>query len=87
VVFYDRRQEPRSSKQMVVLARSTDGGKSFSNYAWTTTAFDSDGVFMGDYLGLAAWGNRVYGAWTFRNGTEKKTSVQVGVADFGRSGS
>lgn len=87
VIFYDRRQEPRGSKQIVVLARSTDGGRTFSNYGWTSTPFDSDGVFMGDYLGLAAWGNRVYGAWTFRNGTEKKTSVQVGVADFGRPGS
>jgi len=82
VVFYDRRQEPRSSKQIVVLARSTDGGRTFSNYAWTATPFDSDDVFMGDYLALAAWGNRVYGAWTYREGTEKKTSVQVGVADF-----
>lgn len=87
VIFYDRRQDPHSSKQMVVLARSSDGGKTFANYAWSSTPFDSEGVFMGDYLGLAAWGNRVYGAWTFRDGTEKKTSVQVGVADFGRPGS
>lgn len=87
VVFYDRRRDPRSSRQIVVLARSTDSGKTFTNYAWTTVPFDSEGVFMGDYLGLAAWGNRVYGAWTFRNGVEKQTSVQVGVADFGRPSS
>ena len=82
VVFYDRREDPQNKTQVVVLARSTDGGKSFSNYAWTTAPFDPEGVFLGDYLGLAAWGNRVYGAWPVRNGTEKKTSLQVGVADF-----
>jgi hypothetical protein len=83
VVFYDRREDPDNKVQIVALARSTDGGKTFANYAWTTTPFDPGGVFMGDYLALAAWNNRVYGAWTYRQGKEDKTSVQVGVADFG----
>ena len=82
VVFYDRREDPKNKTQIVVLARSTDGGHTFSNYAWTNTPFDPEGVFMGDYLGLAASNNRVYGAWPVRQGSEKKTSVQVGVADF-----
>jgi hypothetical protein len=82
VVFYDRRQDPKNKTQIVVLARSTDGGHTFSNYAWTNTPFSPEGVFMGDYLGLAASNNRVYGAWPVRQGMEKKTSVQVGVADF-----
>ena len=33
VIFYDRRQDPQNRKQIVVLARSTDGGQSFQNYA------------------------------------------------------
>jgi hypothetical protein len=82
VVFYDRREDPANKVQIVALARSTDGGKAFANYAWTTTPFDPEGVFMGDYLALAAWNNRVYGAWTYRQGKEARTSVQVGVADF-----
>jgi hypothetical protein len=82
VVFYDRRQDPANKAQIVALARSTDGGKNFSNYAWTASPIDPDGVFMGDYLALAAWNDRVYGAWTSRQGKEDKTSVQVGVADF-----
>jgi hypothetical protein len=86
VVFYDRRQDSDNKNQMVVLARSTDAGKTFANYAWTATPFNPEGVFMGDYLGLAAWGDRVYGAWTSRQGTEDKTTVQVGVADFGGAG-
>src|SRR5579864_6505390 len=35
VLFYDRRRDPQNIKQTVVLARSTDGGHTFSNYAWT----------------------------------------------------
>ena len=65
VVFYDRRGDPTNRKQVVVLARSTDMGQSFHNYAWTTDPFQVEpGVFFGDYSGLAAYGGRVYGVWT-----------------------
>jgi hypothetical protein len=64
VVFYDRRGDPQNRKQIVTLARSTDGGKTFSNYAWTDDPFDAQNVFMGDYTGLAALNGRVYGVWT-----------------------
>jgi hypothetical protein len=83
VAFYDRRQDPNNKVQIVALARSTNGARSFSNYAWTTTTFNPQGVFMGDYIGLATWGNRVYGAWPVHTAKEKGTTVQVGVADFG----
>ena len=64
VVFYDRRRDPQNRKQIVVLARSTDSGRSFSNYAWTDEPFEASGVFFGDYSGIAAYGERVYGIWT-----------------------
>jgi hypothetical protein len=48
----------------VTLARSTDGGASFQNYAWTTEPFEAGEVFFGDYSGIAALGGRVYGVWT-----------------------
>jgi len=64
VVFYDRRGDPTNRKQIVVLARSTDGGRSFTDYAWTDNPFEASGVFFGDYSGLAAYGGRVYGVWT-----------------------
>ena len=64
VLFYDRRGDPQNRKQIVVLARSTDGARSFSNYAWTDNPFEASGVFFGDYNGLAAYGGRVYGIWT-----------------------
>jgi len=64
VVFYDRRGDPQGRKQTVTLARSSDGGQTFQNYAWTTEPFEAGGVFFGDYSGLAAYGGRVYGVWT-----------------------
>ncbi|HEY1677490.1 MAG TPA: hypothetical protein VGG04_07290 [Candidatus Sulfotelmatobacter sp.] len=98
VIFYDRRQDPRNRKQIVILARSTDRGQSFKNYAWTTQPFEAGGYFFGDYSGLAAYGGRVYGAWTEQpalpakekeegKGKEEKpqpagTVVKVGTADF-----
>lgn len=76
VIFYDRRNDPRNRKQIVVLARSTDQGHSFNNYAWTEEAFEAGGTFFGDYSGLAAHGGRVYGVWTEKPGSapEEKTS-------------
>ena len=64
VIFYDRRIDPSNRKQIVVLARSTDQGHTFNNYAWTDEAFEAGGVFFGDYTGLAAYAGRVYGVWT-----------------------
>jgi hypothetical protein len=85
VVFYDRRGDPQNRKQIVTLARSTDGGRTFQNYAWTDEAFDAKGVFMGDYTGITALNGRVYGVWTEKpqDAPGRDTVVRVGVADFG----
>jgi hypothetical protein len=66
VVFYDRRADPRNLKQVVVLARSTDRARTFTNYGWMDQPFEAGGVFFGDYSGLAAYGGRVYGVWTVK---------------------
>jgi len=63
VQFYDRRDDPANRRSRVTLARSTDGGLSFRNYAWTATAFAGDNAFLGDYEWLAAYDGRVYGIW------------------------
>ncbi len=96
VLFYDRRRDPANFKQIVVLARSTDAGAHFKNYAWTDDLFDASGVFFGDYTGLAAYGGHVYGIWMEKpapapeskeEGKEAKparrgTIVRIGTADF-----
>lgn len=84
VIFYDRRLDPTNRTQTVVLARSTDGGRSFANYSWTDQAFDAKGGFIGDYNGLTARNGRVYGIWTEKpaNITTRDTVIRIGVADF-----
>jgi hypothetical protein len=98
VLFYDRRGDPQNRKQIVVLARSADNGRTFTNYAWTNEPFEAGGVFFGDYTGITAFGGRVYGVWTEKpnhvpaseNKPEDKhsgehgTIVRVGIADFSK---
>jgi hypothetical protein len=63
VQFYDRRDDPMNRKTRVTLARSTDGGKTFTNYAWSDEPFTGENAFLGDYEWCAAYGGRVYGIW------------------------
>jgi hypothetical protein len=64
VIFYDRRLDPANRKTTVTLARSTDGGHTFANYAWTRDAFiPRRDNFLGDYIGVAALNDKVYGVW------------------------
>ncbi len=63
VVFYDRRNY-LDSETDVYLARSTDGGVSFSNTRISQSAFGPDsGVFFGDYIHIAAYDHHVYPIW------------------------
>jgi hypothetical protein len=92
VMFYDRRGDSANVKAIVVLARSTDGGRTFTNYAWTDIPFDPrESSFLGDYNGLAALDGRVYGIWPeeaqtpakIENGRRaRNTVVRTGVAQF-----
>jgi len=88
LVFYDRRAD--NEKTTVTLARSTDGGKTFQNYSWDPDAFAAEGDFLGDYLAITAFGNKVYGAWAHQTTEEAKTErskrtrtiLRLGSADF-----
>jgi hypothetical protein len=95
-VFYDRRRDPDNQKLTLTLARSTDAGSSFRNYAWTDSPWQGQNAFLGDYTWIAALNNRVYAAWTEtvprvnrptgRRADARllsfKTKVRVGAADF-----
>lgn len=77
ILFYDRRADPENEKTLVTLARSTDGGQTFQNYAWSEKPFvASEDVFMGDYSGIASFNNRVYGAWAEDTVPKKKPPVE-----------
>ena len=100
IVFYDRRLDPDNKKTSVTLARSVDGGRTFTNYPWTRDPFGTGRQeFLGDYIGIAALNNKVYGVWAeiAPPDTPKDKAapaeamfrphavVRVGVADFGKA--
>src|SRR6185437_1038963 len=85
VQFYDRRDDPRNRMTGFTLARSTDGGRTFANYAWTDSTFAGRNAFLGDYTWLTAYDGRVYGIWAETapiDSTRAGTVVRVGTADF-----
>ena len=94
VQFYDRRDDPKNRRTGFTLARSTDGGKTFLNYAWGENTFEtSQPTFLGDYTWLTALNGKAYGAWTEALPTEETephpgrpprplTVVRIGTADF-----
>ncbi len=64
VVYYDRRRYDGDSTD-VYLARSADGGLTFSNECISEAAFFPTAmVFMGDYNCVAAYGGRIRPIWT-----------------------
>ncbi|HTK28746.1 MAG TPA: sialidase family protein [Vicinamibacterales bacterium] len=63
VQFYDRRADAANRKTLVTLARSTDGGKTFKNYAWSDEPFAGENAFLGDYEWCTAYKGKVYGIW------------------------
>ncbi len=98
VQFYDRRDDPANRATRVTLARSTDGGKTFTNYAWSDVPFTGDNMFLGDYEWCVAQSGHVYGIWAEAapegyqvtpagrgSGGQRQrtpTIIRVGAADF-----
>lgn len=77
ILFYDRRLDPENKKTLVTLARSTDGGQTFQNYAWSQKPFvAAKQDFMGDYSGIASFNDRVYGAWAEDTVSKRKASAE-----------
>jgi len=70
VVFYDRRNTSGDEND-VYLARSTDGGDSFSNFKISELTFTpSPWVFFGDYIHIAAYNGIIHPIWTRMDGTD-----------------
>lgn len=67
-VFYDRRNYA-DSRTDVYMARSNDGGQTFTNFKISETPFTpNSGVFFGDYNNLTAYKNIVRPMWTRMDG-------------------
>jgi hypothetical protein len=69
VVFYDRRATQANATD-VYVARSTDGGETFSNFKVSQTSFTpTSSIFFGDYANIAAYNGRVYPIWMRLDGS------------------
>jgi hypothetical protein len=63
IVFYDRRNTTGNITE-VYVARSTDGGETFTNFPVSESTFlPVDYVFFGDYTNIAAHNGMVYPMW------------------------
>src|SRR5262249_48013239 len=68
VVYYDRRATADDDTE-VYLARSYDGGQTFTSLPVSDSAFaPSADIFFGDYIGIAAWNRKVYPIWMRMDG-------------------
>lgn len=84
-VFYDRRNYNNSDSTDVYLARSANGGNSFTNYKINETAFIPDpDVFFGDYTGISAYNNKVLPIWMAYS--DNMLSVWTALIDASLSG-
>ncbi len=63
VVFYDRRNH-LGNETDVYLARSSDGGQSFTNYKISNSPFiPKSQIFFGDYINIAVRDGKIYPIW------------------------
>ncbi|MBC8490443.1 MAG: T9SS type A sorting domain-containing protein [Bacteroidetes bacterium] len=78
-VFYDRRNYS-DWKTDVYIARSTDGGETFTNIEISSTPFLPSGqTFFGDYSNISAHNNKVRPIWTRLDNTLR--SVWTAIID------
>jgi hypothetical protein len=81
LLFYDRRNYS-DTRTDVYMARSTDGGKSFTNFKISERPFIPESyTFMGDYNGIAVYNNVVRPIWTAID-SHSKTSVWTAIIDI-----
>lgn len=68
IVFYDTRNTPSNNIIEAWLARSSDGGTTFTNEVMSSqqspTNQPNSDVRFGDYIGVDFWGNRIVPVWT-----------------------
>lgn len=69
IVFYDRRNTSGDATD-VYVARSTNGGETFTNFKVSQSSFTpSSGIFFGDYTNIAAFNKKVYPIWMRLDGS------------------
>ena len=79
LVFYDRRNTKGANTELV-MARSVDGGRTFTNHKLDLPEFEANShIFFGDYTGISAYNGRVIPVFMHFVG---RTKLAVSVALF-----
>lgn len=79
-VFYDRRNYT-DNRTDVYMAKSTDGGETFQNFAVSSTPFTpSASTFFGDYTNITAYNGKVRPIWTRLDNSS--LSLYTAIVDF-----
>ncbi|MBI5020150.1 MAG: exo-alpha-sialidase [Ignavibacteriales bacterium] len=69
VVFYDRRARIGNYTD-VYVAKSTDGGETFTNFKVSEISFNpTSNIFFGDYINIAASNGKIYPIWMRLDGS------------------
>jgi len=77
VVFYDRRGTQNNATD-VYIARSTDGGETFTNFKVSQSSFTpTSSIFFGDYTNIAAHNGKVYPIWMRLDGSALSVWVAI----------
>jgi hypothetical protein len=81
VVFYDRRNHPGLQTD-VYLARSTDGGTTFTNERISASFFFAGaGGFFGDYIDISAYNGKVRPIW-MRPQSSSSFQIYTAIIDY-----
>jgi hypothetical protein len=82
IVFYDRRDDAGNNNSTeVYLAKSTDGGETFTNFKVSSTPFvPVSSVFFGDYTGISAANSHIRPIWCRLQGSSQ--SIVTAIVDI-----
>lgn len=77
LVYYDRRNYT-DNRTDVYLARSTDGGETFTEIRVSQSSFTpTSSIFFGDYTGIAALNGKVYPIWTRLENNQRSVWIAI----------
>jgi hypothetical protein len=76
-VYYDRRNYT-DNRTDVYLARSTDGGETFTEFKISQSPFTpTSSIFFGDYTGITALNGKVYPIWTRLENNQRSVWIAI----------
>jgi hypothetical protein len=76
-VYYDRRNYT-DNRTDVYLARSTDGGETFTEFKISQSPFTpNSSIFFGDYTGITALNGKVYPIWTRLENNQRSVWIAI----------